>query len=136
MIVKLKDIVDTFEEINDEWSGYLNLDTGEISMIGNRYMAIVEDSEEDNDFNGYQDWEQEFIATAVHVLENWDRYEKLPDKFDIDEYRIMDDFSYSYQNEAVSQKLCSAIDGKGAFRRFKEIIRRFGIEDKWYGFRE
>ena len=41
MIVKLKDIVDTFEEINDEWSGYLNLDTGEISMIGNRYIVIT-----------------------------------------------------------------------------------------------
>ncbi len=136
MIVKLKHIVDKFEEINDEWSGYLNLDTGEIPMIGNGYMAIAEDAEEDDDFSEYQDWEQELIAEAALILEKWERIEKLPDRFDIDEYRIMEDFSCLYPNEAVSKKLCDAIQGKGAFRRFKEMINRLGIEEKWYTFRE
>jgi len=136
MPVKLKDIVDKLEEIDDEWLGYLNTENGDIKMIGTEYMDIAEDSEEDDDFGKYQDWEREFIAEAMNVVENWDKYEQLPDKYYIDEYRIMEGFSYSYNDEAVSQSLCRAITGKGAFRRFKDLTARLGIKDEWYKYRE
>lgn len=35
-----------------------------------------------------------------------------------------------------SDALYSAIKGKGAFIRFKDILIRFGIEQKWYDFYE
>jgi hypothetical protein len=33
-------------------------------------------------------------------------------------------------------ELLDAIRGRGAFRRFKDAIHRFGIADEWYRFRE
>jgi len=40
----------------------------------------------------------------------------LPTKFDIDEYRIMERFCLSIQDEKTSEALYIAIKGSGAFR--------------------
>lgn len=32
--------------------------------------------------------------------------------------------------------LCNAISGNGAFRRFKDIIERYDIENQWYDYRD
>ena len=49
---------------------------------------------------------------------------------------FMEDFCGSIRNDRVSNALYSAIKGRGAFRRFKDAIIRFGVEDDWYRFRE
>jgi len=134
--VKLKNIMDKLDEIDGEVGAFLNTETGEIVMVEYKYMEIAEESDEGEDFSEYQDWERESIAQAIEVLENWHKYKALPNKFDIDEYRIMEDFSYSYPDKAISQRLCDAIEGRGAFRRFKNLIYRFGILDEWYEYRE
>lgn len=134
--VKLKDIVDRLEEINDEWLGFFNTKNGEIIMIGREYLDIAEEYDEEDDFDNYQDWEREYILEAVDILENMDIYKQLPDKYSIDEYRIMEKFSYLYHDESVSPRLCSAIKGRGAFRCFKDLIIRLGIEEEWYKYKE
>ncbi len=134
--VKLKDIVNKLDETGEEWLGWLNTENGEIIIVSREYMGIAEDSEEDDDWEKYQDWERDLIQEAMNIVENWDQYEPLPDKYYLHEYRIMERFSYSHDDEAVSRKLCQAITGKGAFRRFKDLIARLGVEDQWYQYRE
>ncbi|MDR3585766.1 MAG: UPF0158 family protein [Desulfosporosinus sp.] len=75
------------------------------------------------------DWEQDAIREAVAVVENWGDYVELPDKEEVNDYLIMEDFCYSQEDNKLRDKLCDAIDGKGAFRRFKEPISRHGIEN-------
>lgn len=48
----------------------------------------------------------------------------------------MEEFCGSIKNDRVSNALYSSIQGRGAFRRFKDTIIRFGVEDDWYKFRE
>ena len=48
----------------------------------------------------------------------------------------MKNFCNSLENEEIKDKLLATIKGKGAFRRFKDNIYEFGIEDKWYEYRE
>ena len=43
---------------------------------------------------------------------------------------------YSIADEKVREDLCRAIQGSGAFRRFKDGIRRHGVEQQWYTFRD
>lgn len=69
------------------------------------------------------------------VLESED-FIPLPSKFDIHEWSIMDRFAQSLTDEATSDELDAALHGSGAFRRFKDAVRRLGLEDKWYRFRE
>lgn len=46
-----------------------------------------------------------------------------------------EDYCYSQEDEKLRDKLCYAIDGKGAFRRFKDLIIRYGLEDDWDAYR-
>ena len=69
------------------------------------------------------------------ILES-DRFLELPDRFDIHEWSIMDAFSRAQVREQTRQELLDAIHGAGAFRMFRGVTRRFGIEQNWYQFRE
>ncbi|HKW32801.1 MAG TPA: hypothetical protein VJN92_07335, partial [Candidatus Acidoferrum sp.] len=59
-----------------------------------------------------------------------------PDRFDIHEWSIMDEFSRAQDSERIRQELADAIHGAGAFRTFRSAIRRLGLEKSWYQFRE
>ena len=45
---------------------------------------------------------------------------------------FIDSLSYS----EVKRDLAGAIHGKGAFRRFKDILRHYGVERQWYDYRD
>lgn len=36
----------------------------------------------------------------------------------------------------IRDGLCIALDGPGAFRRFKTALRRFHMEEEWYAYKE
>jgi hypothetical protein len=134
--VKLKDIVDELEIQMDEYNKYFNKETGEIITVSTEELSIAEESEEGDDFSDYPDWQRDSIRDALDIIENWENYIELPDKWEIDEYRIMEEFCGSIKNDRISDALYSAIQGRGAFRRFKDAIHRYGVEDDWYRFRK
>lgn len=59
----------------------------------------------------------------------------LPSSYEIDEYSIMKNFANDLEAEAMSAELSRAIQGTGAFRRFKDTVRRLGIEERWYAYK-
>jgi hypothetical protein len=48
----------------------------------------------------------------------------------------MERFCRSISDRALAGQLSAAIQGSGAFRRFKDAIRRSEVEDDWYAFRQ
>lgn len=134
--INLDELAEQFDCLFDEWNYYLNKNTGEIVELQTEYLNIAEELDENNDISSYSDWEQDEIKVAIDVIENWNNYVNLPDKFDIDEYSIMEKFSYHYHDNEVRDKLCSAISGRGAFRRFKDTITYHGISDEWYAYKK
>lgn len=112
--VSLKEIVDRLDFFMDEWNHYLNKKTGDIVEIQMEHLSIAEESEDD-DFNEYEDWEQDAIREAVDVVENWGDYVELPDREEVNEYRIMENFCYSQEDDKLRNKLCYSIDGKARF---------------------
>ena len=53
--------------------------------------------------------------------------------FDIRDYDIMEDFIDTLSGSS-HDRLASAIQGEGAFRRFKDAVIRLGIDKQWYDF--
>jgi hypothetical protein len=47
----------------------------------------------------------------------------------------MEDFAQSLTSDRMSGELLDALHGSGAFRHFKNAIRRLRIEDDWNAFR-
>ena len=116
MKVKLDNIIEALEFVNDgmDTSAYLNPKTCEIVYI-------------DEFLNDFSLEEKEEI---------YDEYIWLPTKFDIDEYNMMEEFTETIEDERLYNQLYIALNGKGAFRRFKDTCINFDIIDKWYKFRD
>jgi hypothetical protein len=61
-------------------------------------------------------------------------YISLSGKWELNKYGIVEDFCYSVEDDEIQNNLLNAIQGKGAFGRFKTAIRCHNIEDDWYQF--
>ena len=135
--VKLKDIIDSLDVQMDEIRSYLNTETGEIITLSTEELDIAEESEGEVDFSEYPDWQRDAINEAIDVLNNLNthKYIELPDRWEINEYGIMESFCYSVNDEKIQNVLFSVIRGSGAFRRFKDIIHIYNIQDSWYQYR-
>jgi hypothetical protein len=54
-----------------------------------------------------------------------------------EQYRMMERFIETVVHEPLKQKLADSIVGKGAFRRFKDVVARYPTERKrWFAFRD
>jgi hypothetical protein len=131
--VKLQDIIDGMEMQIDGTHTYLNIKTGEVISVSQEALWAAE---EDEPFDHLPEWQQQERIIAIDILEDFFKYQELPTKFDINEYEIMENFCFTIKDQKMRSLLLNAIRGKGAFRRFKDNIQRFGIADKWYEYRD
>ena len=117
--IPLKLVTDAIEMTVDEWNQYLDIETMEV-------VSLPEDL--------YDEEDQEM---AELVDEGWNtRFFALPSKYDIHEYSIMESFIWDLPEGQMQDYLANAIRGRGAFRRFKDGIQRYGIEQTWYAYQE
>lgn len=112
MKVKLQDVIEAIDFAGMEAEYYYNTKTEEILLIfdgminGERNPELIEDIREG------------FIEDYI----------PLPDQYDIDEYRIMEEFIYQLPSGENQDILDGAIRGRGAFRRFKDKLYDLGME--------
>ena len=75
------------------------------------------------------------IRMAGEIVET-EHYLPVPDRFEINEYRIMERFCHSVDDADLRGDLCDAIRGRGAFRRFKDRMQLYGMAEAWYRYRD
>jgi len=80
-------------------------------------------------------WQHDALRIAKDMLET-DHYLALPSRFDLHEYRIMERFCLAVDDEDMRDDLCNAIRGRGAFRRFKDMMQAYGMTEAWYRYRD
>lgn len=131
MKVKISEIIGSMELYGNENRSFLNLKSGEIITMSSEDIELAN---RDYDDDQIPKWQKDFVITARELDENFEDYVELPDKYEIDEYNIMIEFCASMENEKISDAFYEAIRGKGAFRRFKDNLYNYNIEDKWYAF--
>ena len=130
--VKLDEIIDAIDCQSGEQQSYFNKKRGEVVTVSNEEFDAVE---ENLSIEEYPDWQKEQIKIAKEILET-DDYIALPDAFEIDEYRMMEQFCLSLEDEKLRDTMYYSIKGRGAFRRFKDNIHRYAVADEWYKYRE
>lgn len=134
MKIKLQEIIDGMEMQFEGTCTYLCRKTGEVVSVSENDIRTAEEIE-DNEIEKLMDWEQENIRLAIDILENNEDYEELPTQFDMNEYEMLEDFSYSITDARKKDILLDAIQGRGAFRRFKDKVIDLGIAEDWYQYR-
>jgi hypothetical protein len=105
---------DAFENNAPEVHSYLNLDSGDVIRIVD---GIAEPATHAR------------IATDPSFM----RIEPVSSR---EQYRWMERFIATVEEPDLRQKLVGAIDGKGAFRRFKDVLMGFPVDrERWFAFR-
>jgi hypothetical protein len=131
--VKLSDIIEGLEFQSDESSSFLNKKTGEVVLMTDYAMRAAEENEP---FEDVPDWERDLVAIAREILAESGEYIQLPTKYDIDEYSIMENFCTFMDKKEIGDILYDLISGSGAFRRFKDAIYKYGVEEEWFKYRD
>lgn len=131
-VVSLRDVIDEMDMMSDEATSYINRKTGELITITREMFSMAEEPDEESDA---PEWQQELLPKVREVADLPD-YIRLPSKFDIHEWSIMERFARSVADGAVSDELEAALHGRGAFRRFKEALQRRGMRDAWERYRD
>lgn len=115
MKVKLSKVVDAMNSTNNEIEYYYNPDKEEI------FMSNI------GDFNNLDEDELDELFEKSIIL---------PTRYDIHEYDIMVRFVETITDTRLQNQLYISLNGKGAFRRFKDTCINFNIIDDWYKFRD
>ncbi|MEI3612387.1 hypothetical protein [Pseudogracilibacillus sp. SO30301A] len=61
-----------------------------------------------------------------YIIKNETRYIELSE-YDIDEYRMMERICFTLSDPGKVEELLVAINGRGIFRRFKDVIHKLGL---------
>ena len=114
-MVELSKIIEGLEMVDNITDCYYNPEKDEIFLSN---IGEVENLSED-------ELEELFAESII-----------LPTQYEINEYQIMEDFIETIENEEISNNLQRLIQGKGAFRRFKDYCFDVNIMQDWYKFKE
>lgn len=70
------------------------------------------------------------------VSENIRNYVRIEPASSREQYRWMERFVASVTDDALRERLIISIDGKGAFRRFKDVLLAYPAErERWFSYR-
>jgi len=105
-----------------EWSFYLDVRTGEVQMVP------IDRLGEDDDWPSEEDLDD--ALAAGHLIP----VEPLGSRI---EYGWMAEFAETVGDARLRDRLEVALDGRGAFRRFKNVLLDFPAErERWFAFRD
>jgi len=117
--INLDELCSAMEDSSYEHEYYLDLETGEILFLS-EYM---------------DDEETEKLRDRID--EESDRYELIPKAESHEGYEDMEDFIATVKDEHLAELLEVAINGRGAFRRFKDVLLRYPEErERWFQFKD
>jgi Uncharacterised protein family (UPF0158) len=133
-IVSLTQIVQGIEMQSEETSSWLNRDTGQVVTVSKCLLRQAEESgpAEEPDLHEQQKREWKTVQEIVSS----DRYLALPTEFDVHEREIMKEFALAMESGGIRDELLHAIQGGGAFQKFRAALRSYDIEKSWFAFRD
>ena len=116
--IDLDELCSAMEDSSDEHSYYLDPETGKLLLIANN-----------------MDYE-ETKKLRDKIDDNFDRYEQLPKAQSYEGYEDIEDFIGTISDDNLLELLHLAVNGKGAFRRFKDVLQGYPEErERWFQFK-
>jgi hypothetical protein len=114
--INWSDLEIAFERNSPEQESFLDLENGDL-------LSIAEG-------------EPDAAARRAKVTNNPDRFLRIDPASSREQYRWMERFVGAVQDQPLRERLLVAIDGKGAFRRFKDVLLAFPAErERWFAYR-
>ena len=114
--IRWTELETAFERNSPDTECFVNAKTGEV-------VTVVEG-------------QPESAELRARVISGGDGYIRIEPASSREQYKWMERFVVSVEDEALRERLVIAIDGKGAFRRFKDVLLNYPAErERWFSFR-
>lgn len=154
--IDLADLVDAFQNGAEGVSAFLDLDTGEVVWVTSEVQRELERIEEDIPEDLVDETAREAAIAAgavqrglpawmIEPLQEADRVEagfgtrfiRVPQSEPSEGYQDMEAFIATVGNQRLQEQLWSAIQGRGAFGRFRDVLAGYPAEqERWFAFRD
>ena len=134
----------------DSFDYFLDTTTGDVIILSADIMrkahsVLYESLDEDMaDYDGVEfdeeidiaDWIEDEVELALDIfLYGRDRYVRIPERESGSGYAAMKDFAEGIEEGKLKKALLGVLEGKGAFRKFKDALDSYPRERKqWYKF--
>jgi predicted nucleotidyltransferase len=134
------------ESRTSEARGYLDTETGGVLVIFDETAELLQelladappDAPVENVIaeSGAPEWQQQALREAWRVEEHLSpRMLALADADLRESHRDLEDFTATVMDDTVRRQLAQAIGGRGAFRRFRDVIHgTFRERKQWFAF--
>jgi len=153
LAVNLSELEFAFENTSEMMSHYLDLETGQVVMITEEVRWRLEEIYQemhDRESAGpvdlaaaleqcnVPDWEKDMLQEADRIEAGYGtRYIRVPEADSYQDYRDIEDFIATVRNQHLQDRLWRAIQGRGAFRRFKDVLAaHFHERERWFEFKD
>ena len=156
--ITLKDLAESFDMVSDQMTAFLDLVAGEVLFVNEETardlerlyeslpasLANAPDEEQRAALRAAIEEAPVILTEEEQILEAdvidrglGTRYVALPTADSRADYRDMEAFVETVSSRQARNYLESAIDGRGAFRRFRDALMRFPDErERWFKFKQ
>jgi hypothetical protein len=115
---------------------------GRVGAVDLEMLSTALEGDDDLSLGGYVDLQSGYVYSeeevedddAIDVDEDPDRWLGFSSRGSRSGWLDMESFAQRQRDPALRGRLERAIEGKGAFRRFRDLIHDEGIADQWYVF--
>lgn len=150
--IDLAELEFAFESSSEMISNYLDLDTGELIMVSDDELSLLESIIETSSDEPSQPVDWQSVFEDEHVPE-WQR-ERLMKAYQVETglgerfisiagdsshegYQDMKAFIVTIHDRKLLEQLDRAINGRGAFRNFKDVLSEHPAErERWFQFKQ
>lgn len=134
--VDFGDLELAFSSNNPEMPAYFDTETGNTHFVETSLLNDVEEGADDLARSGEWGRSAEDLELARQIVEGFGtRFRPVPEQSSHEGYRDMERFIASVDDEHLRDLLEVAIDGAGAFRRFKDVLARYPQQrERWFEF--
>ena len=94
----LDDLIDALEMQSDSLFSFLDRETGEVFLISEESLSLTE--AEPERIGMLPDWQKQEAELAVRI-QTTDRYLELPNRFDVNEWNIMNEFCHEVKRDHI-----------------------------------
>lgn len=145
--VSFSDLEIAFDNFSYEHSYWLDKQTGAVVLIDGEIADLLREGE---DLSDLPDWHREMAEEMRPLLlalgelpdqgadeVDLDRFVAIPKRESSEAYEDMVDFADTVTDAHLRDLLDVALRGKGAFRRFKDVLLGYPAErERWFRFEE
>lgn len=149
--IDLSDLQMVFEDNFHEHHYYLDVETGEVVLVSDEIRSALERIYEDNTAeeghqkrsfaeavaeSGLSDWMKDMVLDADRVEQGFGaRFIEIAKVQTSEDYRAMEDFTESLEDQRLQERLWRALNGRRPFRHFKDVLMDYPEEEQqWFKF--